>query len=115
MTENALPIAAQLVEYYHGELPGDGARWPRGFRAACQDWCVAKAESNNGADVRWEFKDGSAIVEIAGLWDYGVHRDRISAAFDLTTAEEDVYFVWPESHPAIPAAWTGPPPPPEED
>ncbi len=83
-----------------------GDQWPEGFIEAMDDESVNKEAAYQV--VRWEFEDGSAIVEINGFWDYGIHCDHLEAACELVdpdNEEDDPLFIWPESHFIIPTAW----------
>ena len=100
--------ARQVVHYYHGDLP-DGSEWPDGFLAAIGDWATEITTKESA--VRWEFSDGSALVEQGnGCWDFGIHASRLEAASELVEAYPHsgypALFCWPEAHPAMNLTWS---------
>ena len=85
------------------------------------DWMEHKAipchlaytgEGRHASDTRWEFDDGSAIVDIGSGWDVGVHKDWLGDTEVLEMAEEtewDPRIMWPEATSAGNSdAWTRP-------
>ena len=61
----------------------DGQNYPDTFMAALEAAPTITYENeqdvSDGA-IRYEFSDGSAIVEFGAGWDLGVHRSRLSEA-----------------------------------
>ena len=87
--------------------PG-GSDWPEGFSETLTKQSVSIDQDYEQPLVRWEFKDGSSIVEINGFWDYGIHRDRLEEAeklVDPDDEENDPLYIWPENHSRIPPEW----------
>ena len=60
----------------------DGQEYPEAFTAALKKAGSISHESRGvyGAPVRYEFSDGSAIVDAADGWDFGVHLTRPKTA-----------------------------------
>ena len=91
-------IAHRLVAQF-GDPAGDN--WPEGFIDYITEKCV-NIDQMAGV-VRWEFVDGSAIVEIEGFWDYGIHAHNLHYAEHLLdgAGDTDPLFIWPECHDVI--------------
>ena len=54
---------------------GDGQIWEPEIEET-----DAEVVAHAPGEVRWEFPDGSVIIEMTSAWDLGIHRDRLDEA-----------------------------------
>lgn len=82
----------------------NGRNRPTAFTAALGE-ATAVTHENEGisnAPIRYEFSDGSAIVDAGSGWDFGVHRSRLSEAAARYSPD------WNDDEPGdIQFAWVG--------
>ena len=92
---------------------GDGMNFPPMFIAACESASAIEHKNRgiSGEPIRYQFADGSAIVEAGDAWDIGVHRDRLDDAALRYRPEPTSYDEYDGDIPAsdlralVPFAW----------